>query len=72
MENNVSLETILNAAKRLKGKIVKTPLLRSDYIDKNFNTKLFLKAENLQIGGAFKFRGAMNTIYNYQKKKNKL
>ena len=30
MENNVSLETILNAAKRLKGKIVKTPLLRSD------------------------------------------
>ena len=40
MENNVSLETILDAAKRLKGKIVKTPLLRSDYIDKNFNTKL--------------------------------
>ena len=28
MENNVSLETILNAAKRLKGKIVKTPFIK--------------------------------------------
>ena len=55
MENNVSLETILNAAKRLKGKIVKTPLLKSDYIDKNFNTKLFLKAETgLQFLRMFK------------------
>ena len=72
MENNVSLETILNAAKRLKGKIVKTPLLRSDYIDKNFNTKLFLKAENLQIGGAFKFRGAMNTILQLSKEEKQV
>ena len=72
MENNVSLETILNAAKRLKGKIVKTPLLRSDYIDKIFNTKLFLKAENLQTGGAFKFRGAMNTILQLSKEEKQV
>ena len=51
MENNVSLETISKCCKRLKGKIVRTPLLRSDYIDKNLNTKLFLKAENLQTRG---------------------
>ncbi len=72
MGNNVSLETILDAAKRLKGKIVKTPLLSSAYIDKILNTKLFLKAENLQTGGAFKFRGAMNTILQLSKEEKQV
>ena len=62
MEDKVSYESISRAAKRLNGKIVKTPLLQSQYINQKLETNLFLKAENLQTIGAFKFRGAMNTI----------
>ena len=62
IEDKVSYESISIASKRLKNHIVKTPLLKSHYIDQKLETNLFLKAENLQTIGAFKFRGAMNTI----------
>ncbi|MDB9998697.1 threonine/serine dehydratase [Alphaproteobacteria bacterium] len=62
MEEIVTYEAICKAAERLKGKIVRTPLLKSEYLNKYLNTNLYLKAENLQTIGAFKFRGAMNTI----------
>ena len=72
IENTVSLASISKAAKRLEGKIVKTPILKSAYIDKKLNTNLYLKAENLQTIGAFKFRGAMNTILQLPKSENKV
>ena len=72
MENKVSLATITKASQRLQGKIVKTPLLRSAYINQYLNTNLYLKAENLQTGGAFKFRGAMNTILQLSKDQRKV
>ena len=72
IENTVSLASISKAAKRLEGKIVKTPILKSAYIDKKLNTNLYLKAENLQTIGAFKFRGAMNTILQLSKSENKV
>ena len=62
IEDNVSYESISRAAKRLRNHIVKTPLLKSQYVNQKLETNLFLKAENLQTIGAFKFRGAMNTI----------
>ena len=62
IEDKVNYELISEASKRLKNHIVKTPLLKSHYIDQKLQTNLFLKAENLQTIGAFKFRGAMNTI----------
>jgi threonine dehydratase len=62
MEEIVTYEAICKAAERLKGKIVRTPLLKSEHLNKHLNTNLYLKAENLQTIGAFKFRGAMNTI----------
>ena len=68
IEEQVSYEAIVRAAKRLEGKVVKTPLLESQYINKKLNTKIFVKAENLQTIGAFKFRGAMNTILKLDKK----
>ena len=68
IEEQVSYEAITRAAKRLEGKVVKTPLLESQYINKKLNTKIFVKAENLQTIGAFKFRGAMNTILKLDKK----
>ena len=58
----ISYSEIINASNRLKGKIVRTPLLHSPYINEKFKTNIFLKAENLQTIGAFKYRGALNTI----------
>ena len=58
----VTNDAIIKAAKRLKGKIVRTPLLKSDDVNKELKSNIYIKAENLQTIGAFKFRGAMNTI----------
>ena len=58
----VTNDAIIKAAKRLKGKIVRTPLLKSDHVNKELKSNIYIKAENLQTIGAFKFRGAMNTI----------
>ena len=62
VNSNVTFNSILEASKRLEGKIVKTPILQSKYINEKLESNIFLKAENLQTIGAFKFRGAMNSI----------
>ena len=62
MSEKVTNQAIIEASLRMKGKIVKTPLLQSDYLNKKLKSNIYLKAENLQTIGAFKFRGAMNTI----------
>ncbi len=62
INSNVTFNSILEASKRLKGKIVRTPILQSKYINEKLESNIFLKAENLQTIGAFKFRGAMNSI----------
>jgi len=52
------------AAMRLAGKAVRTPLLRSPVLDALTGAQVFIKPENLQRQGAFKFRGAYNLIAN--------
>lgn len=53
---------ILDAARRLKGHAVVTPLLRNDVLDERLGARVFVKAECLQRTGSFKFRGAYNRI----------
>ena len=62
VNNNVTFNSILEASKRLEGKIVRTPILQSKYINEKLESNILVKAENLQTIGAFKFRGAMNSI----------
>jgi threonine dehydratase len=50
------------ARKRLAGIAHRTPVLSSRQFDEESGAKVFFKAENLQRGGAFKFRGAYNKI----------
>jgi threonine dehydratase len=50
------------AAARLDGVAHRTPVLRSRTLDALLGATVFLKAENLQRMGAFKFRGAYNAI----------
>lgn len=53
---------IQDAAERLSGLAVRTPLLTSEVLDSAVSGRVFIKAECLQRGGAFKFRGAYNRI----------
>src|SRR5215213_8610541 len=55
-------EDVVAAAARIEGIAHRTPVLTSRTADARAGATLFFKAENLQRGGAFKFRGAYNAI----------
>lgn len=50
------------AARRLEGVAHRTPVLTSRTLDDLLGAQAFLKAENLQRMGAFKFRGGYNAV----------
>ncbi|MBV8583369.1 MAG: pyridoxal-phosphate dependent enzyme [Candidatus Eremiobacteraeota bacterium] len=50
------------AAERLRGVAHRTPVVRSRTLDERCGARVFLKCENLQRMGAFKFRGAYNLL----------
>jgi threonine dehydratase len=54
----VRLNAIRDAAARLRGVAVRTPLLRSESLSEALGAPIWVKPEMLQRGGAFKFRGA--------------
>lgn len=58
----VTLEDVREAARRIAPYAVRTPLLRQLSWESRIGAELHLKAENLQRVGAFKFRGAYNTL----------
>jgi threo-3-hydroxy-L-aspartate ammonia-lyase len=58
----VTLVDVHDAAARLKGVAHRTPVLRSRTLDALTGAEVFLKCENFQRIGAFKFRGAYNAI----------
>lgn len=58
----VTISDIQQAARRLVGKAVATPLLRSPVLDAQCGGTVFIKPETLQRTGSFKFRGAFNRI----------
>jgi threonine dehydratase len=53
---------VVAAAARLAPHVVRTPVMRSAAFDARVGAAAFFKCENLQTGGAFKFRGAMNVL----------
>lgn len=55
-------DSILAASQRLAGVAHRTPVLTSRTLDARAGASVFLKCENLQRVGAFKFRGAYNAI----------
>src|SRR4051794_36569306 len=58
----VTLQDVRDAAKRIEGVAHRTPVLRSRTLDALAGGQVYVKAENLQRVGAFKFRGAYNAI----------
>jgi threo-3-hydroxy-L-aspartate ammonia-lyase len=58
----ITLDDVRAAAARLDGVAHRTPVLRSRTLDARTGASVHLKAECLQRGGAFKFRGAYSMI----------
>ncbi|KND30019.1 threo-3-hydroxy-L-aspartate ammonia-lyase [Streptomyces acidiscabies] len=56
----ISFDDVREAAARLKGVAHRTPVLRSRTLDELVGAEVYLKCENFQRIGAFKFRGAYN------------
>jgi threonine dehydratase len=62
MDRLPNYDDIVNAARQLEGEAVVTPLVESGAVNAQFGGRLLLKAEMLQRGGSFKFRGAYNYL----------
>jgi threo-3-hydroxy-L-aspartate ammonia-lyase len=60
--DRVGLEDVQKAAATLAGVAHRTPVLTSTRLDERAGSRLYLKAENLQRTGSFKFRGAFNRL----------
>jgi threonine dehydratase len=58
----VAYSDIEEAAATLAGAAHRTPVATSRLLDAHCGARLFLKCENLQRAGAFKFRGAYNAV----------
>ncbi len=58
----VSLKAIERAAEILKDFAIRTPLVYSNYFSHRFDAHVYLKLENLQRTGSFKFRGAYHKL----------
>lgn len=55
-------QEVLEALDHLKTIATRTPVIRSDELDRITGGKILIKCENLQRSGAFKFRGAYNRL----------
>ena len=59
-----TLTDILEAAARIKPHIHRTPVMTNASLNEKTGAQVYLKCENLQKVGAFKFRGACNAVYS--------
>lgn len=58
----MSFEGIKNASRIIGLNVNKTPVFTSDILNKETKAKIYLKCENFQKTGSFKFRGAFNAL----------
>jgi len=59
-----TLDDIRRAAERIRPYAHRTPVLTCASLDRETGAHVFLKCENLQKVGAFKFRGAANAVFS--------
>lgn len=59
-----TFDDVRAAAARLRGRVHRTPVLRSSTFDSLCGSRVWFKCENLQRGGAFKARGAFNAVFS--------
>src|SRR2546430_1373641 len=59
---SLSIDDVHAAARRLRNRIHRTPVVSCQSLDDATGLTVFLKCENLQRAGAFKIRGALNKL----------
>lgn len=59
-----TIEDVRAAAGRISGLAHRTPVVTGASVDEAAGCRVYFKCENLQRGGAFKFRGAANAVYS--------
>jgi threonine dehydratase len=59
---NLTLDDIRAAQRRIAGSVLRTPVLESAQLNASCGAQLYFKCESLQPIGAFKLRGASNAI----------
>ncbi len=55
-------QDVAAAAARIKGRVMRTPLVRAEKLSSLTGADIWVKLENLQYTGAFKERGALNKL----------
>ena len=60
--SSILFSDVIEASKRIDGVVLRTPVVNSPEIDEMAGRSVFMKCENLQLVGAFKFRGATNAV----------
>jgi threonine dehydratase len=60
--HTASFDGVRDAARQIAGHAVRTPLIESPALNAHLGGRVLMKAETLQVAGAFKFRGAYNRI----------
>jgi threonine dehydratase len=70
-EQTVTLEDVIAASRRIEALARKTPVLTSHLFDEASGVSTFFKCENLQSGGAFKIRGALNFLMSMSEAERK-
>jgi len=61
---SIALTDIQQAAVRIKPYAHRTPVMTNESLNQRVGAQVYLKCENLQKVGAFKFRGACNAVYS--------
>lgn len=62
---------VIAAAQRLEGFAHRTPVFTSRTLDAETGAQVFIKCENLQRTGSFKFRGAFNALSRFDEQQRK-
>lgn len=57
-----TIDDIRKAAERIKGAVIRTPMLKSRTLSEIIGAEIWLKFENLQFTAAYKERGALNKL----------
>lgn len=66
-----TFQDVIAAAQRLEGVAHLTPVFTSRTLDAETGAQVFIKCENLQRAGSFKFRGAFNALSQFDTQQRK-
>ena len=67
----LTLIDIQQAWERIKPYIHRTPVLTNESLNQRVDAQVYMKCENMQKVGAFKFRGACNAVYSLRSEEAK-